>query len=405
VKHSTQIRLLALLALVVALLALPAFASAAVGITAPSRVVAGESFAVTAKVPRGTERVSFYIDGRQAAVDLSPAWTLPDKALATLGHGRHVITIRARSRSKIFSARRVVVVAPSSPTVRGVTAAPEPGPAKLPSLDPEAPLQPEIPSAPEAPSLPETPTTPETPVVPEAPTEQAPVNSIPTFNGAKIRDFPLLQAAPGAITEVPNPTGGGETVFQMTVNDQDVAPVTPTENPRAQALAPGTIENGDEFWLQTKFMIPENLPSVPGWMSLVAIYGAPFAGSGPWGIGITQNELRWQRNGTYDWDIPWRAPLVKGKWITVLLHERFATDGWVEMWINGEKVNFFAPGNYNPLHEARSEKLQMATMDASNGGGPNAAKIMQYREVGMFESGSTYFGPLRLGPTRASVGA
>ena len=140
-------------------------------------------------------------------------------------------------------------------------------------------------------------------------------------------------------------------------------------------------------------------------MSLVAIYGAPFAGSGPWGISITENEFRFQRNGTYSWDIPWRAPLIKGRWVTLLLHERFATNGWIEMWIDGEKVNFFAPGNYNPRQEPRTEKLQMATMDASNDGGPNAAKIMQYRQVGMFESGSTYFGPLRLGPTRASVGA
>jgi hypothetical protein len=47
----------------------------------------------------------------------------------------------------------------------------------------------------------------------------------------------------------------------------------------------------------------------------------------------------------------------------------------------------------------------MATMDASNNRGANAAKIMQYRQAGMFRTGTVYFGPLRIGPTRATVEA
>jgi hypothetical protein len=213
------------------------------------------------------------------------------------------------------------------------------------------------------------------------------------FDGSHIGDFNQLQEAPGAITEVPDPAGSGETDFAMTVSDQDVYPLTPTDNPRAQALSPPLIEQGDEFWLQTKFMLPENLPTVKGWMSLMQIYGAPFNGSSPWEIDVAENEILWQRNGTYDWDIPWRMPLVKGRWISVLLHERFAGDGWVEMWIDGQQVSFFESDT----------RLAMQTMDSSNDGGPNAAKIMQYREAGMFASASVYFGPLKLGTTRASV--
>ena len=223
------------------------------------------------------------------------------------------------------------------------------------------------------------------------------------FNGSKISDFSLLQEAPGAITEVPDPLGSGETVFKMTVNNKDVAPITPTDNPRAQALSPNMIKPGEEFWLQTKFMLPTDLPSIPGWMSLIAIYGAPFNGSGPWGVAITENEFRFQRNGTYDWDIPWRAPLIKGAWVSVLLHERFGSNGFVEMWIDGQQIKFFPEGNYNPLHEAETEHLSMQTMDSSNDEAPNAAKIMQYREAGMFETGSVYFGALKLGTSRGSV--
>jgi hypothetical protein len=226
------------------------------------------------------------------------------------------------------------------------------------------------------------------------------------FTGTHITDFAQLQEAPNAITETADPLGGGETVFKMTVSDQDVAPITPTENPRAQALAPANITSGEEIWLSTKFMLPASFPSsIPGWMSLVSIYGPPFNGSSPWQIGIGGNELNWQRNSTYNYDIPWQTPYTRGKWTTVLLHERFGTEGWVEMWINGQPVDFFSgPTTYNPGHHASTERLAMKTMDASNNGGANAAKIMQYRQVGMFSTASVYFGALRLGKTRVSVG-
>lgn len=213
------------------------------------------------------------------------------------------------------------------------------------------------------------------------------------FDGSQISDFSLLQAAPGAISEVPDPLGSGEVDFQMTVGDGDVYPVTPTDNPRAQALSPAIVNPGDEIWLQTKFMLPGNFPSVPGWMSLISIFGPPFNGSSPWQIDIDDNELCWPRNATYDYDVPWRMPLVKERWVTVLLHERFATDGWVEMWIDGQQVDFAEGG----------QRIAMQTQDSSNGGGPNAAKIMQYREAGMFGSATVYFGPLKVGTTREAI--
>jgi hypothetical protein len=214
------------------------------------------------------------------------------------------------------------------------------------------------------------------------------------FDGSRISDFDLLQEAPGAISETADPLGSGESTLKMTVKDSDVYPITPTDNPRAQALSPSIIQPGEEFWLQTKFMLPEDFPSVRGWMSLVSIYGAPFNGSSPWQIEVADNEIRWQRNDTYDYDIPWRMPLVKGRWVSILTHERFATDGWVEMWVDGQQVNFTGAG----------PRIAMKTMDSSNDEGPNAAKIMQYRQADMFDSASIYFGPLKLGTSRASVG-
>jgi polysaccharide lyase-like protein len=248
------------------------------------------------------------------------------------------------------------------------------------------------------------------PTAPTTGSPATPVGSAPglLFDGSSIDDYGV-EAAPHAITEVADPNGSGETVFKMTVANDDVYPVTPTDNPRAQALTPAVIEPGDEFWLSTKFMIPKDMPFVSGWMSLVSIYGPPFEGSSPWQISVNQDEFRWMREDGRN--IPWHAPLVKGNWQTVTLHERFGSDGFVEMWWNGQRITFFDPGagpiegggNINPDRVAPTDHLVMPTMDHTNDAGPNSAKIMQYREAGMFGTASVYFGPLKLGTTRAAV--
>ena len=280
-----------------------------------------------------------------------------------------------------------VVEEPSTPPVE-----PEPTP---PPSEPEPPTEPEPPpkSDPEPPVVdPAEPVDPEPEPPPSTPAKD------PIFEGAELDDFDEIQAAPGAITEVPDPLGSGETVFQFTVDEGDVFPITPTENPRAQALSPDVIEAGDEIWLKTKFMLPQDFPEVNGWMALVSIYGPPFQSSSPWQIGVEGNKFSWMRNGTYHFDVPWEAPLRKGVWISVLLHERFAADGWVEMWIDGQQVTFF------PGKSTAAQRLEMQTMDSSNNDGPNSAKIMQYREAGMFETGTLYFGALTFGDSRESVG-
>jgi|SRR6187549_39964 len=225
------------------------------------------------------------------------------------------------------------------------------------------------------------------------------------FDGSHLADFDMIQAAPDAMREVSDPLGSGTAAFEITVDESDVYPVTPTENPRAQALSPSFIDPGEEFWLRTKFMLPTSFPEVDGWLCLSQVYGPPFDGPSPWQLGIRGDELMWQRNGTYDYDIPWQMPLPKGRWVDVLVHQRFASDGWVEMWIDGQQVTFFQDSSYNPSDAGPTPRVEMATVDSSNDGGANHAKIMQYREAGLFDSATVYFGSLLVGTTRASVGA
>jgi hypothetical protein len=227
----------------------------------------------------------------------------------------------------------------------------------------------------------------------------------PSFKGTQISDFPLVQAAPGAIAEVPEPLGGPGRVLAMTVDDGDVYPITPTENPRAQLASPANIEPGDELWWSTEFLLPDSFPSsVPGWVTVMeGPYGPPYGETPPWHLEVQEDQIRWSRNGTYGFDVPWQTPLVKGRWITVMVHERFARDGFVEMWIDGKQVTFFPGTTLNPNHIAPTQRLEMEIMDSTNDGAPNSIYIQNYREAGMFESVETYARGLTIGPSRAAV--
>ncbi len=224
------------------------------------------------------------------------------------------------------------------------------------------------------------------------------------FQGRRISDFKMNQSAPGAVTEVSNPEGSGQ-VLKMTVENSDVAPVTPTSDPRAQLLSPSIIDPGDEFWWSGSFYLPGDFPSsVPGWLTVMeGPYGAPFDGTPPWHIEVNGSSLRWSRNDTYDWDVPCQVPLIKDSWVDVTVHELFASDGWVEMWVDGHQVTFFGPGSYNPNNEPTTTRLQMATRDHSNDQGPNFTVIQSYRKADMFNSVSLFQGPMSIGTTKAAV--
>lgn len=225
------------------------------------------------------------------------------------------------------------------------------------------------------------------------------------FRAERLSDFWLLQSAPGAITEAPDPAGSSQTVFKMTVRNGDVAPITPTENPRAEMLSPPTIKASDEIWFSSKFFLPADFPSsVPGWMNVMqGPYGPPWDGPPPWHIEVNGSNVKWTRNSTYEWDVPWQMPLVRNSWISVTVHERFGPDGWIEMWVNGQPITFFGSGTYNPNHVAPTNRLSMATMDGSNSGGTNSVYLQSYRKVGMLSSVTSYAGPLTIGQTKASV--
>ena len=304
----------------------------------------------------------------------------------------HRLTKRLATTTSRHRRRPPPQPAPEPTPVPGPTPAPEPTPTPTPTPEPTPAPAPEPTPAPAPAPTPE-------------PTP-APAPGTVLFSGSHIRDFYLNQSAPGGVTEVTDPAGSGQTVFKMTVSNSDVYPITPTENPRAQLLSPPTIQPGQEVWWSSKFYLPASFPSsVPGWLNLLeGPYGAPFNGSPPWQIQVSGSSLQWTRNKTYAWDVPWKTPLVKERWVNVLVHEKLASNGFVEMWIDGQLVSFFSSGGYNPAKVAPTTHLNMATLDSSNNGAGNSIILQSYRELGMFPSVTVYEGPLTIGTTRASVG-
>jgi Polysaccharide lyase len=224
------------------------------------------------------------------------------------------------------------------------------------------------------------------------------------FRATHLRDFWLDQSEPGAITEVPDPAGSGQTVFKFTVGDEDELNIT--DNPRGELLSPPSIESGDEIWWSAKVFLPADFPdSTPNFVNLLqGPYGQPWQGSPPFSVKVEGGSLKWQRNVTYDWDVPWEVPLVRDQWVHFLIHERFAPDGWLEMWVDGKPVTFFDSGTYNPGHVAATQHLAMATLDSSNDAEPNSIYLQSYRKKGMFPSLTIYQGPLTIGTSRTSVG-
>jgi Polysaccharide lyase len=415
------------------LAALGGSADAAVKVVAPSSVEAPARVPFTASAADASQ-VTVLVDGKRRWAGVAADSEIRHSGALRLGAGSHRLEVRAVTKGVVERTSKVVHVtnphskkenspasSPESPhSVGGSSSSGSAGssvstrPADGSPTTGSAPVE-TVPTPAESPLPVETTplpvkTTPpavETAPPPTAPTEPAPTLALPTFSGFQVSSF-LNQSASGAISEVADPAGSGEKVFKMTVGDNDVYPITPTENPRAELVSPPMANNGTEFWATMKFFLPSSFPSsVPGWLTLLeGPYGPPFEGSPPWHLEVNGDNIQWVRNGTYGYDVPWSMPLTKNSWVNVMVHEKFGTEGWIEMWINGQPINFFAGGTYNPNHVAATNHLSMQTMDATtNGGGGNSIHLMNYRERGMFESVTVYEGGLKVGNSQAAVSA
>jgi len=211
-----------------------------------------------------------------------------------------------------------------------------------------------------------------------------------------LRDYAAV-VHPERITVRRDPHGLPRRAARFAVRDSDVGP---TSNPRALVSSREQLHAGREVWIGWSTLFPRRFPrSIPGWLTFASTYGPPYRGTGPIKFGVEGTSIVWRRNATYGWDVPWRMPLVRGRWVDFVVHQRLSRSrrrGFVELWIN-------SGGGWQRQGLNGRARLRMRTLDRSNARGPNVHSLSNYRKRGMFASVSLYHASHRLGTSFAAV--
>jgi hypothetical protein len=222
------------------------------------------------------------------------------------------------------------------------------------------------------------------------------------FNGTTLQAWALNQsAAADRITQLNGFAGHRGPVLRLTAYDGDVAPATPTDNPRAQLVGPSSIEDGDVLWESWEMRLPRSFPSLltTQWLGLwTAAYGPPFDGTPPIGLGIFGSRLGLSQDGyaPVPWHQLWSIPIPRDRWARITVHFDFASEGWVEFFFQDQPQELREDGQV-------AYRAPMAFIDPTNDGGPNSARIFVYFESGAAQEVTAYFADFRIGLTRAAV--
>ncbi len=221
------------------------------------------------------------------------------------------------------------------------------------------------------------------------------------FNGSAISSWWMNQSATTSrVQSVPDPSGAAGMAQQFTTYNTDVAPLTPTVNPRSQLDTPTLFKSGQQYWESFEVYIPANYTfNSKGWVSLEsAVYGRPFAGTPPATISIENGMFRFQRNGqgSNRYQVAWTTPVVKGQWYRFTWHFDLAANGWVELYVNDVQ---------QPLENGNTQVMQLplAMLDASDSQGPWYSQEQLYYQLGTYQSESMFFKNYAVGTTQIAA--
>lgn len=136
----------------------------------------------------------------------------------------------------------------------------------------------------------------------------------------------------------------GRYAVRLTAGNEDVAPLTPTEDPRAQLDSPVLAPEGTgELWIGWSIYFPVDFPTDIGeganWYTFAELFGEPYAGSSILNfcvkhLGGVQSvaNCRGEEQGS---DEPWSVPLQRGRWHDFVMHtklSRASQVGYLELW-------------------------------------------------------------------------
>lgn len=207
------------------------------------------------------------------------------------------------------------------------------------------------------------------------------------------------------------PPREGKYAARFRVLDSDVEPCTSSENPRAELETPEELfKPGDDRWEAWSMYIPADTPEPlcgacidRGWFVIQEDYGAPFDGSPAigWNLDFTTapHTFRMDRGEQYDHDQPGIVSMIKGRWIDLLVHKKFANTasggGFVEAWVDGMPITFKAKGCDN------CTRLMTQTMHSTQR--QVGFYLLAYRERGYFSTFDIFYDAVRIGTTRDAV--
>lgn len=229
-----------------------------------------------------------------------------------------------------------------------------------------------------------------------------PVTGTVLFDGTQISSWPENQSASPSRTQmVPDPDGQGGQAQQFTTLNSDVAPLTPTVNPRSQLVTPYVFKPGNTYWESFEIYVPQSFVfKTNGWTSLEsAVYGGPYNGTSPATISTENGDFRFQRNGyaPNKWQIAWQTPITKGQWYRFTWHFDFASNGWVSLYVNDVEQPLNNPTTGTTL------QLPVNFLDASENKGPWMSQEQLYYQLGLYPSTSLYFKNYKLATTQAAA--
>ena len=202
------------------------------------------------------------------------------------------------------------------------------------------------------------------------------------------------------------PVRAGSHAAKFTVYNSDVAPLTVSENPRAQlnygAGEQGRFCAGDERYIAFSQYFPPNFTDHPGggWTQMVSIgWGHPYGSTqSPVSTVVDDHptlmgdRIRMSLNGT----VQWSEVLQRGVWYDFTYHIKFSRNpsvGYIEMWKNGQRVTFAND----------QQTIFTNTLPTTNAPSCGNLQVPNYYMAGMTSSQTIYYDEVKVGTSYAAV--
>jgi hypothetical protein len=262
-------------------------------------------------------------------------------------------------------------------------------PAPAPTPAPPAPVPTPAPIPTPAPAPTPVPAPVPIPAPTPSPPTPAPSGKL-LFVGNSVSDFPTrITNRADSLNDVDDPLGVlpfKVMRFQVYANDLNV-----TDNPRVQAETAHNLPENAEFWERFGVLLPDGFPVVsPGWWACHEVYGKPYAGSPPFGLGGSAGQ------DVFGWGGVWntKSREVIGRWHFYTIGIFRSSDpakGRIQIFADGTQV----------------ADVHKATVDKTNNAEPNGAYWQFYHQAGVaFQNpAKLYIARPRVGTTREIVEA